>query len=552
MKIRTRLIVAFMSVALLVALVGYINHRMNNTREELFEKTLRIHEIAIDLNLAIAAHTEWVKNVFEFFAYRRAKLNVQVDPQKCVFGKFLFGGELEQIKIDFPEMGKVLESSKAPHQRLHGFAHKIEQIWDLKQVEESSRKVAALIENEIKPTLAELKGILDEARRQGTLAEEENETRLKDNAKLTKNVTVAVIFLAFMATIILGNSIARRIANPIGRALDLAEKIQAGDVSERVNLELDDEIGQMTKAMDKMADVLEEKAQLAEFVAAGDLTVSVPVESDQDRLGQALKTMVDSLGRLMKKIKDSATQLESSASQISDASQSLSQGATESSASLEEISASMAEIDSQTRVNADNAALANSIAAKTRDSAEKGNDKMAQMMQAMEEIKDSSKGIAKIIKVIDEIAFQTNLLSLNAAVEAARAGRHGKGFAVVAEEVRNLATRSAKAAKETSDMIAQSLKNVDSGYEIAKGTENALEEIVQSSIKVADLVGEISAASIDQAAKISHINIGLRQIDDVTQLNSANSEETASASIDLTSQAKELSNVLRRFKLSLK
>lgn len=550
MKIRTRLIVAFMSVAFLVALVGYINHRMNSAREELFEKTLRIHQIAIDLNLAIAAHTEWVKNVFEFFAYRQAELNVQVDPQKCVFGKFLFGGELEKIKIDFPEIGKVLESSIAPHQKLHGFAHKIKEIWDIKQVDESSRKVAALIENEIKPTLAELKEILNEARRQGMLIEDENEKKLSENAKLTKNVTIAVIFLAFLATILLGNTISKRIADPIRRALDLAEKIQAGDVSERVNLELDDEIGQMTKAMDKMADILEEKAQLAEFVANGDLTVSVQVASDKDRLGQALKNMVNSLGRFMKKVKESAAQLESSASQISDASQSLSQGATESSASLEEISASMAEIDSQTRVNADNAALANSIAAKTRDSAEKGNEKMAQMMRAMEEIKDSSKGIAKIIKVIDEIAFQTNLLSLNAAVEAARAGRHGKGFAVVAEEVRSLATRSAKAAKETSDMIAKSLNNVDSGYSIAKGTENALEDIVQSSIMVADLVGEISAASVDQAAKISHINIGLRQIDDVTQLNSANSEETAAASIDLTGQAKELSKILKQFKLS--
>lgn len=550
MKIRTRLIVAFMSVAFLVALVGYVNHRMSSAREELFEKTLRIHEIEIDLNLAIAAHTEWVKNVFEFFAYRRSELKVEVDPQKCVFGKFLFGGELDRIKTDFPEIGEILESSKAPHQKLHGFARKIKEIWDVNRVDESAKNVAALIENEIKPTLEQLKAILFSARHKGELIEEGNEKKLIENAKMTRNVTMAVIFLAFVATIILGNSISNRISNPINRALNLAEKIQAGDVSERVNLELDDEIGQMTKAMDKMADILEEKAQLAEFVAAGDLTVSVPVASDSDRLGKALRTMVTSLGSLMKRVKENAAQLESSASQISDASQSLSQGATESSASLEEISASMAEIDSQTKINADNAALANSIAAKTRDSAEKGNDKMAQMMRAMEEIKDSSKNIAKIIKVIDEIAFQTNLLSLNAAVEAARAGKHGKGFAVVADEVRNLATRSAKAAQETSDMIAHSLKSVDSGYDIAKVTEVALEDIVQSSIKVADLVGEISAASIDQAAKISHINTGLRQIDDVTQHNSANSEETAAASIDLTGQAKELGNILKQFKLS--
>lgn len=292
-------------------------------------------------------------------------------------------------------------------------------------------------------------------------------------------------------------------------------------------------------------------SESADRIADGDLATEV-VTSTGDELGDtaaSFEIMRQRIREVLVEINHGADQVAAGAQNVSDASVALSQGASEQAASVEQLSASISEIASQTASNAQNAEKANELTVGTRSRAEMGNQEMQEMLAAMEEINASSVNISKIIKVIDEIAFQTNILALNAAVEAARAGQHGKGFAVVAEEVRNLAARSAKAAKETTDMIEGSMEKVEAGRGIAHKTAQALSEIVGDVASVADIVASIAKASNEQKLALEQINQGVQQVSQVVQSNSSTSEEAATASQHLSAQADSMKANVGKFRL---
>ncbi|MBU2699976.1 methyl-accepting chemotaxis protein [Sporomusaceae bacterium BoRhaA] len=342
---------------------------------------------------------------------------------------------------------------------------------------------------------------------------------------------------------------ARAIAKPVKALTEAADKLAVGDVNVNVEVTTQDEIGFLMQSFDKMVDSIREQAVIIEKVAEGDLTVQVKVRSENDLLGKKLGEMIKRNNQILGDINFAAEQVAAGSQQIAASGEALSQGSTEQASSIEEITASMTQVAAQTKLNAVNANQANELSTAVEGKAVEGKSQMQDMVKAMAEINESSANISKIIKVIDEIAFQTNILALNAAVEAARAGQHGKGFAVVAEEVRNLAARSADAAKETTAMIEGSIKKVDSGTKIANETSEALNGIVDGVAQVAILVGDIAGASNEQATAISQVNQAIAQVSQVVQTNSATAEESASSSEELSSQAEVLKNNVSKFKL---
>ena len=297
---------------------------------------------------------------------------------------------------------------------------------------------------------------------------------------------------------------------------------------------------------------LQEGAEVLKAMAQKDLTKRAKgnYKGQLEDFKNNMNETADALNEALGQVTESVEQVTAAGGQISAASQSLAEGATEQAAGLEETSSSLEEMSSMTKQNADNAQQANTLAGEAQKAAGEGNTAMQKMNDAVNDIQNSSDETAKIIKVIDEIAFQTNLLALNAAVEAARAGEAGKGFAVVAEEVRNLAKRSAEAAKNTTTMIEGSVKNCKKGVDIAAEVSKKLGDIVQAIGKTSTLVGEIAAASQEQAKGIDQVNTAVAQMDKVTQQNAANAEESASASEELSAQAAGLQDMVQAFTLT--
>ncbi|MGK6306561.1 methyl-accepting chemotaxis protein [Variovorax sp. DT-64] len=296
---------------------------------------------------------------------------------------------------------------------------------------------------------------------------------------------------------------------------------------------------------------LDEAIFIAETVAAGDLSKEFETERGGEfgRLLRGMGEMEDTLTDVVTRIKASTDSIVTASQQIAVGNQDLSSRTEEQASSLEQTAASMEELTSTVKQNADNARQANQLALSASDVAVKGGSVVSQVVDTMASIHASSKKIVDIIGVIDGIAFQTNILALNAAVEAARAGEQGRGFAVVASEVRNLAQRSAAAAKEIKGLIDDSVGKVDAGTALVGEAGKTMEEIVGSIRRVTDIVGEISAASHEQTQGIEQINQAITQMDQVTQQNAALVEEAAAAASSLQDQAGKLSQVVGTFKL---
>jgi methyl-accepting chemotaxis protein len=329
--------------------------------------------------------------------------------------------------------------------------------------------------------------------------------------KLVRMVAISAIVAGVLFAVLFGMALIRGISRSLQNAVDISEAVAQGDLTRQVD----------TSGRDEVAQVL-----------------------------QALAAMQRKLGQIVSTVRQGSESVASASTQIAQGNQDLS-GRTESQASaLEETAASMEELGSTVKQNADNARQANQLAQSASTVAVQGGEVVAQVVDTMKGINDSSKKIADIINVIDGIAFQTNILALNAAVEAARAGEQGRGFAVVAGEVRNLASRSAEAAKEIKQLITDSVTRVEQGTALVDQAGNTMNEVVTSIRRVTDIMGEISAASSEQNAGVAQIGEAVVQMDQVTQQNAALVEEMAAAASSLNGQAQDLVQAVSVFRLA--
>ncbi|MCO6438296.1 MAG: cache domain-containing protein [Phycisphaerae bacterium] len=441
------------------------------------------------------ADDETVARMRQFADNAEFKLGLQMDPARCEFGKFLSDPATARLMQSFPEFKTAMEAIREPHERLHRAAVDIERLMNEHQLVKAIR----VYEDIVKPALDDVKSQIHD-----TIEAEDQLVRAVEET---------------------GEIFTHKSTPALSSIRDLLKKareeIHANTETDEALVASAESTGRYIMMTGVAAVVI--GIFLALFIARG---------------------LIRTLTRTVTALREGADQVNDAAGQVAGASQQLAEGASEQASSLEETSSALEEMAAMTRTNAASAREANELSAQARNAADEGDRTMGKLNSAMTSIDESSSQISKIIKVIEEIAFQTNLLALNAAVEAARAGEHGKGFAVVADEVRNLAQRAAQAARETTSLIEDSVGRVREGTQVANEVTRSLGAITGDVAKVSELINGIATASDEQSRGVDQINTAVSQMDKVTQQNASGAEESASAAEELAAQAEAVRSMV--------
>ena len=536
------------AIGMLLGIVGLTSSVMlTNMSRDLHDLQIESAGVTGVLN----AHYIWRHGLTEF-VLAGTEFTGSLDPHTCALGRW---SESEAAQsITDPEILSLLNQINEPHDFIHHEAGIVVQAMESGLPEEAAMHLI----NAILPRTQEVITILSDMEQRYSVMIEDKGVEIENLGAFMNIVIIAFIIAALIACALLAQLITGSIVRPLIPLVAFMTKAgTTGDITltpEDIEIiskisGVRDEIGQTIAASAGFVKHVTEISNGLSIIANNDISINVEVLSDKDILGLSLQKMTDSLNGMFGEINVATGQVSSGSRQIADSAQALAQGATEQAATVEELSASISEVGEKTKHNAEMAARASTMTDTIMRNAEKGSRQMDEMMSAVNEINQASQSISRVIKVIDDIAFQTNILALNAAVEAARAGQHGKGFAVVAEEVRNLAAKSAEAAKDTGELIANSMEKAELGARIAKETAESLAEIVSGIGENHKISIDIAASSGEQSASIAHINDGIGQVAQVVQQNSATAEESAAASEEMSGQSQMLEEMISRFKL---
>ena len=566
MKIAMKLGVSFLIITLLAVSLAAIGIFLGSATHEgfthLLDNTIERERNLRDMQLQ-----------FTMMRYRAANYAMEYESPDIITGTLT--PQYQAAYAAFTDsLNKYTESNKndrkvAPGEKSENEANANNLKTLVEQFRQESEKVRSLalsgdgngattLLRDVIPLTGEINALLgDMIAPAAHLVESESEN-MEDMTNRLTWVLVGIVAACVVISVLLTVYISGLIGKPLKGLTAFMERAgQTGGIIMRPEEELvinrykqyNDELGHCLRGTLGFIHHVVESARELDTIANGDLTLEIEVESGDDMLGISLKKMVDSLSHLLGEINSATHQVATGSKQVADGAQSLAQGSTQQAAAVEQLSASVSQIADKTRENAGMAEKAANLAQSIKESAVKGEQQMEDMIAAVKDINAASQSVSKVIKVIDDIAFQTNILALNAAVEAARAGQHGKGFAVVAEEVRNLASKSAEAAKETGDLIADSAEKAELGSRIAHETADSLEEIVQGISESAQIVAGMARSEEEQSSGILQINRGIDQVAQVIQENSATAEQSAAASEQMSGQAEMLEELIAQFTL---
>ena len=536
-----RVIAALASVLLFSVMITINIIRIDRTQE----RSIQASAVLDRALTAEVAHYKWASNLSNAL-YAGTEFTGSKDPTTCVLGQWLYG----EAGMDDATIDQLRSQLEPLHKELHESAQYV-----LDLMADSPTQAQSYYQETIQGNLATLVGLLDQVVDRGSTLKDESSASMALTIKIMHGTSIVGLALALICLVSLVLYVLKHIVAPILTITQCSEPLQQGRLDFSIPYSADNELGDLAlalkKSMSQIHSYVEDINRIMQELSQGNFDVGTSAEyiGDFRTIEQSISSFTVTISDALAQINQAEHKVSDNAEQLSSGAQALAQGATEQASAVQQLYATLDDLSKSAEHNVQSASSAQENARLTGEQVTLSGEQMKQMVAAMVDITDASQEIGKIIKTIEDIAFQTNILSLNAAVEAARAGEAGKGFAVVSSEVRSLATQSDQAAKATKELIEDSVQAAERGSKIVDEVSKTLERTLELVVRSNNAIGEIAEAVHSEAESIAQVTEGIGQISSVVQTNSASSEESAAVSTELFEQVRLLQEQIRRFHL---